>query len=602
MKRLIKIFKRFYYNLPINMKLNFTNILIIVVSMGILTLLANQVTTNIIIDKSVASSVQDLNVIKRSMDSLFNQIEYLSKLTVTNNNVQAILHLSKEEINFEQVKRLDVVRSLDTIVGNEDIINSALVFTNEGIVISSSKVGNYKLSVDSKDLTSIIEAAERKKGEVIWRRTQPVDYYLGKENIDCISLFRALIDVKTGDILGAIELDVDQNNISSLFSNRSNNKSEEVFIVSDDGMVIFTGDKDSLYKKVDHENYYNWVKNNNNSGKVFNIENERYLVTSVRYERFSSNIIGVVPLKHITEDSEKITYLIFIVGLICISLAVITSIINSLAITRPIIRLSRNMAQASQGDLEVRSTIAYRDEVGQLATSFNNMIERISELMDKVYREEKKKREYEFLALQSQINPHFLYNTLESICSLANKQRTEDVTHMVKSLENFYRTALSNGRNVVTIREEIENVSNYLNIQKVRYKDKINYVIEVDENILNMSIVKLSIQPLVENSIYHGIRNKMGKGMIWIFGTVVGEKVRISVIDDGVGFDENRYNSMIKDSDDKRKSYGLKNVNERTKLYFGPEYGLNITSSKKSGTRVDVILPSVDYKDQGEEA
>lgn len=155
MRRIISLLKKWYYDLPINNRLNFSNILIIVIPMGILALLTNQVSTNTIIEKSVANSVQDITIIKRSIDSLLNQAEYLSKLTVTNNNVQKILHLSKEEIEIEQVKRLDVVSSLDAIVGNEDIINSALVFTKKGIVLSSSKVGTYKLEVNNKDLNSI---------------------------------------------------------------------------------------------------------------------------------------------------------------------------------------------------------------------------------------------------------------------------------------------------------------------------------------------------------------------------------------------------------------------------------------------------------------
>ena len=247
-----------------------------------------------------------------------------------------------------------------------------------------------------------------RKGEVVWRDTLPGRYYLGKGKVDCVSLFRALIDDRTGEIMGAMQVDIDQKTIAQLFSNPETDKLDATLIFDRKGSVVSSSDENKLYKDISKEKYFRWIINNPNQGKVFHVGKEKYLLTSVKYERLGWYIVGFIPLKNLTKDSEKVTNLIFLVGLLCISFAVIASILNSMAITKPIIRLSRDMANAGQGDMEVRSVAAGNDEVGNLSKSFNTMIERISNLMDKVYVEQRKKREHELLALQSQINPHFL--------------------------------------------------------------------------------------------------------------------------------------------------------------------------------------------------
>lgn len=598
MGKKVKLLKKMYYDLPVNIKLNLTNILIIVIPMILLAFLANKVSSDIIIEKSINNSVQELTVVTRSIDSLLNQVEYLSKLTANNYNIQQILTESENDIANFLAKRNDAVSSLDSIVGEQDIITSALVFTNEGSIFSSSKVGTYKISVDDKDLSDILNMAQNQKGKVIWRNTRPIDYYIGKQNVNCVSLFRALINRNTGQVMGSIELDVDQKTIAQLFSISDNIKMGDTFIINKSGQIVSSSNESKLFQKIDMQDYFSWIIHNNNSGKVFTIENSRYLVTSVQYERLGWYMVSVIPLKKLMEDTEKVTNLIFFISLICISLAVITSIFNSRAITKPIISLSKDMSYAGQGDMEVRATVFGNDEVGTLSKSFNTMMERISHLMDKVYDEQKKKRNFELQALQSQINPHFLYNTLESICSLANKNRNEDVVIMVKSLALFYRSVLSKGRNVITIKEEIDNIKSYLSIQKIRYGQKFDYTIDIDKSILDKSIVKLTLQPLVENSIYHGIRQKRSQGTIIIHGTIVREVLKISVQDDGIGFDENECIRILTATVEEKelKNYGLKNVHERIKLYFGPEYGLNISSSPGQGTRVEVVLPSIAYE------
>jgi two-component system sensor histidine kinase YesM len=209
--------------------------------------------------------------------------------------------------------------------------------------------------------------------------------------------------------------------------------------------------------------------------------------------------------------------------------------------------------------------------------------------MEQVYNEQQQKKEYELSALQSQINPHFLYNTLESITSLIQLNRNDDAILVVKALAKFYRTTISNGKTIITIKEELSNIENYLIIQNIRYQHKLAYTIDIDDNILDNKIIKLSLQPIVENSIYHGIRPLKRLGHIHIIGKKYSKGIIISIIDNGIGIDPNKIN-ILKKSKGNPTSFGLWSVDQRIKLYFGSIYGVKIQNVFQ-GTHIDILLP-----------
>lgn len=201
--------------------------------------------------------------------------------------------------------------------------------------------------------------------------------------------------------------------------------------------------------------------------------------------------------------------------------------------------------------------------------------------------------------LQEQINPHFLYNTLDNIIWLAEANETDQVVTMVSSLSNFFRTTLSGGRDYVTVKEEEEHIRSYLEIQQFRYRDILEYQIHIPEEMYYYEILKLTLQPLVENALYHGIKNKRGMGHISVSGELAGEHLIFTVQDDGIGMTEERLEELrgiiageVKD-DKKEGGFGLFNVSQRIKLNYGAEYGLEIESTYKEGTTIRVIIPAV---------
>jgi two-component system sensor histidine kinase YesM len=266
----------------------------------------------------------------------------------------------------------------------------------------------------------------------------------------------------------------------------------------------------------------------------------------------------------------------------------------------PIKKLHDVTTTITEQDLQVLVTSDNVDEITELGMSFNIMIGRIRELLDAKVKEQENLKKAEFRTLQAQINPHFLYNTLDTIIWMAESKKTDQVIEIVRALSKFFRITLSKGKDWITIREELERTQSYLIIQKMRYRDILDYKIEVDEEILDGTILKLTLQPLVENALYHGIKSKRGGGTIIVRAQRINQdQVLLEVEDDGVGFTSYKLGQVqSKINDDtgeitlKETGFGLENVNKRIGLYYGKEYGLSIKSEYQGGTRVTVVIPT----------
>lgn len=276
-------------------------------------------------------------------------------------------------------------------------------------------------------------------------------------------------------------------------------------------------------------------------------------------------------------------------------LVIILSYYIPRSITMPITRISRVTNQVAKGNLSVRAAAESGAEARMLSDSLNAMIDKINELLDQVTTEQIRLRKAEFELLQAQINPHFLYNTLDTIVWLAEAGDQKRVVSMVGNLSDFFRTSLNQGKDIISIREELAHVRSYLEIQQVRYQDILRYEITVPEDLYEYKIPKITIQPLVENALYHGIKNKRGQGTITITGKSKENGFVLYVRDNGIGMTQERLNEVRagiqKLSYTGKEIYGLYNVNERIRLNFGETYGISIESTYGEGTCVSISLP-----------
>lgn len=271
------------------------------------------------------------------------------------------------------------------------------------------------------------------------------------------------------------------------------------------------------------------------------------------------------------------------------------------------------MRKAEGGNFNVRYQEKRYDEVGLLGRSFNKMLIKINELMHITERQERQKRDAEFRSLQANINPHFLYNTLDTIQWMARKQQANDVAEVVESLAKLFRIGLSKGRDVILLKEEIEHIESYLTIQKTRYRDKLNYQIEVEDSIKDKAVLKFILQPIVENAIYHGIKERRGPGHIFIHAKQLDQQIAISISDDGKGMSKQQLldmrialaNSIASTENPEetrnKKGYGMLNVQARIQLTHGEDYGISIESMEDKGTTVTILMPILNEPDQERE-
>lgn len=329
-------------------------------------------------------------------------------------------------------------------------------------------------------------------------------------------------------------------------------------------------------------------------------ENDVQIVTTLVKDTISEFIYYDIRDVHTEREIYNKRFATFI-GIVFAFLIVTFIIISFLSyyiprsISKPITEITEVTNKVAGGDLSVRSEVFEGLETSILSTSLNAMIDKINELLEQVTTEQTRLRKAEFELLQSQINPHFLYNTLDAIVWLAESGEKEKVVSTVSSLSNFFRASLNQGKDIVTLKEDIGHVRSYLEIQKIRYQDILDYEIDIDEEINECLIPKITIQPLVENALYHGIKNKRGKGKISIKGKKIDDGAKISISDDGLGITADRLrivmNNINNRSDSEKTTYGLYNVNERIRLNFGEKYGIKIESEYGMGTTVHILLP-----------
>lgn len=406
---------------------------------------------------------------------------------------------------------------------------------------------------------------------------------------DVFSLAKAVQDPETGEVLGVILLDIRHDIIQSSINGVTIGEKGFVFVMDQEDNIVYTPVNGIVYR-VNPK----WVKAM--EPMSVQIQGGSYQIRSELSPYTGWRTVGVFSMDEVMSSVNTIVYILFTCVIISLVLVVIVSFKFSRTLTNPIFKLKRLMKQAESGDLTVRFNFEHNDEIGELGQSFNHMIARIDQLIQMVYVEQENKRTAEMKSLQEQIKPHFLYNTLDTISWMARDYDAEDIVRLVDALTNMFRIGLSHGKDIITVKEEITHVSNYLYIQKIRYKDKLNYVIHVDESLYAIEVPKLILQPLVENAIYHGVKAKRGGGTITITGVPEGENLVFTVQDDGAGMPQEKVEELNRRMSersvlDEKKSFGLFYIRERIQLCYGKGYGVHVESTLGEGTRVTITLP-----------
>ena len=534
-------------------------------------------------------SVQLIHQVSNSMDVYVETIEKMVNYIQLELQDTPFFTMETEDAPGWE-SETDYIRSvLENVANSHREVAGIFIATKEDLYVSTgmSRISRdpfqnerwYREASENPEEIQLISVVTGRN--IVTNRSYSID--------DVFSLAKAVQDPETGEVLGVILLDIRHDIIQSSINGVTIGEKGFVFVMDQEDNIVYTPVNGIVYR-VNPK----WVKAM--EPMSVQIQGGSYQIRSELSPYTGWRTVGVFSMDEVMSSVNTIVYILFTCVIISLVLVVIVSFKFSRTLTNPIFKLKRLMKQAESGDLTVRFNFQHNDEIGELGQSFNHMIARIDQLIQMVYVEQENKRTAEMKSLQEQIKPHFLYNTLDTISWMARDYDAEDIVRLVDALTNMFRIGLSHGKDIITVKEEITHVSNYLYIQKIRYKDKLNYVIHVDESLYAVEVPKLILQPLVENAIYHGVKAKRGGGTITITGVPEGENLVFTVQDNGAGMPQEKVEELNRRMSersvlDEKKSFGLFYIRERIQLCYGTGYGVHVESALGEGTRVTITLP-----------
>ena len=449
---------------------------------------------------------------------------------------------------------------------------------------------------------TMVDSLQTIEGEKWYRQnesslSQKVKWIIDAENKTSFSA-RTMPIMEQNKQKGILYLDVNYDSLFAGFDDISRD-SYGLYIVDKKGNVLF--EKDTFSENTASKNNTKTTAKKSKEKRLSfpalkkkmeaqeNGKKSNYLIVSADAGVDDWKIIVYQPQKMMAREIQTLLVLVMGIIAVCIITSVVASLAFSRFVVRDIKRLRDNMQAVEEGNMELMVTSDAGDEVGSLIRGFGSMLGEINRLIHEVYESKLTQRKSEMTALQAQINPHFLYNSLSLINWKALEAGQQDISKITLALSSFYRTSLNRGKNVLTIEKEIENMKSYLEIQLCMHDNDFDVIMDIDEEILPYQTLNLLLQPLVENAIDHGIDLKEdGRGYIKIIGRKDAKNIYLTVEDNGVGIEPEILSSIL---EFKTKGYGVRNVNQRIRLYYGEEYCLRIESEVGKGTKITVVFP-----------
>lgn len=482
----------------------------------------------------------------------------------------------------------------DTLLSRADI-SSIMIFGKKKMLLNRSMYTYQKVALDYSKLDWYAKAVAKPQDAII---TGPNRHSFFDTDDEVISLSREVQSYENGTFRGVILINLNMNKITEICNSFQEKQENFICIINDKGELVY--EQQNGRERFAFDEKENRQELNTALGKTkescfrLNYRGEKYLVTRTDMKTTGWTLVSMVPYKSVMAETMAISGVMILA--VAITLIVTLLLLNRIltGVVKPLKKLEKYMVQVNPDNMDQRMEILTDDEIGHLSMKFNQMMDRIRNLKEQVIEEQEDKRKYELQALQAQINPHFLYNTLDSIIWMA-ETNDSNIVAMTEALAKLFRISLNKGNEEISLERELEHVKNYLIIQSMRYADKFTYEISAEPGVERCRTIKLILQPIVENCIYHGIKKKRGTGKITIRAYRREQNLIIEVSDDGCGMPEEICRKILSDEieseDISGSGIGVKNVNERIQLRFGKKYGLSYSSEEGIGTTVTYVLP-----------
>lgn len=532
-----------------------------------------------ILDSFVQSSLQDLSSAQNNADNLLSIIENYSIILATDNTIQTTLTYDSAPAGAElSVNEILVRNQINNIIGTFPRINAVLICDVWGNIYDS---GVTIISPEDtwQDFTT-------SKG---WRSTTPAPYSIsvigGYTRPDVISYTCPVLNWRSGAPLGYLTIFVDEAYVQSLYSPEENDD-YNMFLLSYDDTLLSTSSGSQLYGNGPVS-----IEQLNHSTDFISDRDNYYIYK--QYAPLQCYFVKEISKSVIRDTINYMELFMMTIGAVLIAVTVFISILIARHLTYDIFRLSNAAEQIRNGNWDVRIECTSHDEIGRLAQKFNSMIEEIEYTTNRLMAEQQSKREYQLELLNQQINPHFLYNTLDNVCSLAKLGYLDELTSLVSNLSSFYRGVLSKGSHIISLKRELNIAASYLKIMQTRYYNTFSFRIDIPEELMENSILRLTLQPILENAIYHGFKDHLPGGEILISSEVIQNTVYLYVEDNGTGMEPELAATLLTDTgaSGSKEGFAIRNVHNRLELYYGTGYGLKVESQLGQGTRITVTVP-----------
>lgn len=599
-----RFFLKNFKNLAIRTKLLLSYFILIFIPLGILAAISYVSVSNVLESQIRRSSSQSFdqayNFLNFQVKSMINS----SDIVYFNTDVQAVLTKSRASYENDLVQQnIDVIHLDEFFNGfkNAEVIYRVAIYVPGWMTYSEQNV-NF-INMDTFMSSAVYQKLMLSKNKVYWLPPESIRNdisYLSP--VSAISLLRKIRNSdRINDFIGIIKVSVLESNIKDIIIKASTTQEGVVYLQNSENAIISCSSNENLKNLELESNNITSLAGKAISWETVTIGLNRFAITSKVVENTDWTMISAIPYSEILAQGNKIRNLLLILLLVIGVIAYGLATIISTSTVKRIKLLMKNMEKVQQGELDFNISSESNDEIGKLINSFNYMVTRIKMLIAEQYQSGKEIKNAELKALQAQINPHFLYNTLDLINWKAIDNDVPEIALIAHSLAKFYKLSLNKGREFVSIEDEVDHIKNYVRIQNMRLDNRINLVVNIDPFIRQYRILKIILQPIVENSILHGIlenRNKQ-EGVITISSHLENNTLVLIVEDNGIGMTmEKAQEILTTDSIADTHGYGVQNVNQRIKLYYGQQYGLSYWSSPGEGTKVEITIPVIGARDQ----
>ncbi len=571
-----------FKNYPITKKITHIYLPLSIIPLLIVATIFSSLYKKRVEETSFKNVMDNSKLIINRIEEILNATNDCSNMLIINLNT--VIDKYSDENPSEFHVDLDINRELYNAKIIFSHADSILFINNEGKTYSTDPqlITSINQTVDN---TSIRELIEGSGGQSTWINIFPSEEIIPLYNKQVFTMLKKVIHIKSGKSLGYLLVNVSEDSFSSMFEDQTIE-----YILVNDNKIISSKDVTLLNSEIDLA--ITSIIAEKNMSVITEINGLKHLIVVIPLGFNQWSLIGRVNLNLLTKDLSKMTMLIILIVLISITIQIIGAKLLSNLIAKPVNKAREKMKLIGKGNFNVHFDVEGNDEIGMFLTTFNKMAIKIKNLLLQVEEKEKLKREYELALIQQQIKPHFLYNTLNVIYMLCEMNMKKEALNATKSLADFYKGTLSNGREIITIEEELSALEDYLYIQMLKYSDVFKYTLEVDNAVLKYNIMKLTLQPLVENAIYHGLKPMGTMGQLKIQAKIINNTIELIVEDNGVGMDKRIYSSINDIHTAKTKEhFGLLSVKDRIHLYFGEKASFEIISEKNKGTKVIILLP-----------